>query len=105
MKNHPLYKKLKQIALDRNYTVEQAQALDFNQAAELLETRSFSLTFLINMKYGVIDTLRHRDDENDLQQLKETTQNWLDTNFPDWEAERGRQGNKPYITIWLRGKP
>lgn len=105
MKNHPLYKKLKQIALDRNYTVEQAQALGFNQAAELLETRRFSFTFLINMKYGVIDALRHRDDENDLQQLKQTVKNWLDTNFPDWEAERDRQGNKPYITIWLRGKP
>jgi hypothetical protein len=105
MKNHPLYKKLKQIALDRNYTVEQAQALDFNQAAELLETHSFSLTFLVNMKYGVIDALRHRDDENDLQQLKETAKNWLDIDFPDWEAERGRQGDKPYITFWLRGKP
>lgn len=105
MKNHPLYKKLEQIALDRNYTVEQAQTLDFNQAAELLETHSFSLTFLMNMKHGVIDALRHRDDESNLQQLKETAKNWLDTNFPDWEAERGRQANKPYITIWLRGKP
>ncbi len=105
MENHPLYKKLKHIALDGNYTVEQAQALGFNQTAELLETRSFSLTFLVNMKRGVIDALRHRDDENDFQQLKQTAQNWLDTNFPDWEAERGRQGNKPYITIWLRGKP
>jgi len=105
MKNHPLYKKLKQIALDGNYTVEQAQALDFNQAAELLETRSFGLTFSINMKHGVIDALQHRDDENDLQQLKQTAKNWLDTNFPDWEAERGRQGNKPYVTIWLRSKP
>lgn len=105
MKNHPLYKKLKQIVLDRNYTVEQAQALGFNQAAELLETRSFSLTFLINMKYGVIDALWHRDDENDLQHLKEIVKNWLDIDFPDWEAERGRQGSKPYITFWLRGKP
>ena len=79
--------------------------MGFNQAAELLETRSFSLTFSINMKLGVIDALRHRDDENDLQQLKQTAKNWFDANFPDWEAERGRQGNKPYITIWLRGKP
>ena len=43
-----------------------------NQAAELLETHSFSLTFLMNMKHGVIDAMRHRDDENDLQQLKQT---------------------------------
>ena len=105
MNNHPLYKKLKQIALDRNYTVEQAQALGFNEATELLETRSFSLTFLFNMKHGVIDALRHRDDENDLQQLKQTAKNFLDANFPDWAAERKREGDKPCVTIWLKGKP
>jgi hypothetical protein len=96
MKNHPLYKKLKQIALDRNYTVEQAQALDFNQAAELLETRSFSLTFLINMKYGVIDALRHRDDENDLQQLKQTAKNWLDTNFAEVPVCKAGKGGESW---------
>lgn len=105
MKNHPLYKTLKQIALDGNYTIEQVQGLKFNQAADLLGTRSFSLAFLNNMKRGIITALQNRDDENNLQQLKQKAKNWLDANFPDAKAEKGRQSDKPYITVWLEGKP
>lgn len=105
MKNHPLYKKLKQLILDGGYTIEDVQRLDFNQAAELLGTRSFPLALLENMKRGLIDTLQNRDDENDMQQLKQTAKNWLETNFPDVEIERGRESNKPYVKIWLKGKP
>ena len=105
MKNHPLYKELKQIACDSNYTLEQVQDLDFNQAADLLGTRDFTITFLNNMKRGLIATLRSRDDEANLQQLQQQTKAFLDSNFPSWEAECGRQGHKPYITFWLEGKP
>jgi len=105
MNNHPFYKKLKQIALDGNYSIEQVQALSFNQAANLLGTRDFTVTFLNNMKRGVIDALRNRDDKANTKQLKQTVKTWLDTNFPDWEAESGRQGSKPFVTIWLEGKP
>jgi len=105
MKNHPLYKKLKQIALDGDYTIEQVQGLRFGQAVELLETRDFSLTFLNNMKRGVVDALRNHNDTANAEQLKQTAKTWLDAHFPDWEAERGREGGKPYVTIWLEGKP
>lgn len=104
MKNHPLYKKLKQVACDSNFTLEQVQDLDFNQAANLLEIRDFTITFLNNMKWGVIEELRSRDDEANLEQLKQQTKGVLDSNFLGWEAERGREGHKPYVTIWLEGK-
>lgn len=104
MVNHPLYKKLKQIVLDGDYTIEQVRDASFNQVANLLETRSFSITFLRNMKKGLIDTLQNRDDEAAMQELRQQAKNWLDENFPDWEAERGREGGKPFITIWLEGK-
>lgn len=104
MENHPLYKKLSQTALDNNYTVDQVDSLNFNQAAQLLGSRNFTLTFLNNMKRGTVMALRDRDDKNDLQALKETAKNWLDTNFPGWEAERGRENDKPYVIIWLKGK-
>ena len=104
MKNHPLYQQLKQIALDGGYSVEQAEGLSFKQAASLLGTRQFSLAFLNNAKRAIITALQDRDDKNDLQALKETAKNWLVANFPDWEAERGREGDKPYVTIWLKGK-
>jgi len=105
MNNHTFYKKLKQIALDGNYSIEQVQSLGFNQAAELLGSRDFTITFLNNMKCGVIDALRNRDDKANMEQLKQMAKVWLDANFPDWEAERGREGNKRYVTIWLKGKP
>ena len=105
MNNHPFYKKLKQIALDGNYSIEQVQALSFNQAADLLGTRDFTVTFLNNMKSGIADALQNRDDKANMEQLKQTAKNWLDTHFPDWEAEKGREGDKPFVIIWLEGKP
>ena len=105
MKNRPLYKKLKQYAFDNNLTIEQVQNVGFNQAAKLLETRDFSLTFLKGMKRGVVAALQNRDDENDMQQLKQTAKAWLDANFPDWQAERGRESDKPFVKIWLKGEP
>ncbi len=105
MKNHPLYKKLKQIALDGNCTIEQVENAGFNQVAELLGTRNFSLAFLNNMKWGIVMALQNRDDEQNMQQLKQTAKSWLDANFPDWQAERGRESDKPFVKVWLEGKP
>ncbi len=105
MRNHPLYQKLEQTALDGNYTIEQVQDLDIDQASGLLGTRVFSLTFLNNMKRNIITVLHNRDDELNLQQLKQKAKTWLDENSPSWEAERGREGDKPFVTIWLQGKP
>jgi len=105
MKNHPFYKKLKRIALDGNYAIEQVQALGFNKTAELLQTRDFTVTLLNNMKRDIIASLHNRDDKANMEQLKQTVKTWLNANFPDWEAESGRQGNKSYVTIWLEGKP
>ena len=105
MKNHPLYKKLKQIVLDGGYSIKQINGLKFGQAAELLESRDFTVTFLNNMKSGIADALQNRDDKVNMEKLKQTAKNWLDTHFPDWEAEKGREGDKPFVTIWLEGKP
>jgi len=105
MENHPLYRKIRQTALDNNYTVEQVRSLNFNQATELLETRSYSHTFLSNMKRGIVLALQERDDKHNLQQLKQTVGNWLETNFPNCEAEIERENGKPCVKIWLKGKP
>ena len=105
MRNHPLYKQLKQIALDGEYTVEQAKNLTAVQAKNLLGGSYFATTFFENMKRGIIMTLESRDEELNFQAIKNMATSFLDTNFPDWEAERGRESNKPYVTIWLKGKP
>jgi len=105
MKNHPLYKRLKQIVLDGDYTIEQVKNMRWGQAAELLDCQDFSKAFLNNMKRGIVDALRNRDDKATLEQLKEDIKAYLDANDPHWEAERGREGGKPYVKIWLEGKP
>lgn len=105
MRNHPLYKKLKQIVLDGNYTIEQVRDATYNQVVELLGERGFGNAFLTNMKRLLIIEMQEVQDEDNMQQLKQTAKNWLDTNFPDWVAEKGREDDKPFITIWLKGKP
>jgi hypothetical protein len=105
MQNHPSYQKLERAALDGNYTVEQVRALSFTQATTLLGERPASFTFLENIKGGIIRALQDREDEVNLQQIKLRITSWLDINFPDWKAEHGREGSKPFVTIWMEGKP
>ncbi|MBA7705484.1 hypothetical protein ES703_114314 [subsurface metagenome] len=104
MKNHPLYKKLKQKALNGNYTIEQVRNLDFNTTAELLETRSFSGTFLKGMKLLLIAEMQDREDEAN-KQLLQSRLEVLRNRFPNFEVERGRIDGKPFVTFWLNGKP
>ena len=105
MENHPLYQKLSRILLDNDYTVDQVRSLNCSQAAELLETCSFSDTFLNNMKRKVVVILQNREDESFLLQLRQTAGAWLDANFPSWEAELESENGKPCVRIWLKGKP
>lgn len=104
MVNHPLYKKLKQIALDGNYTMEQVRSLDFDVAVELLGTRNFSAGFLHNMKSQLIAELQEQEDESN-KQLFQSKIEVLRNRFPEFDIERGRIDNKPFIIIWLKGKP
>ena len=105
MLNNPLYGKFKELVLNNNYTVEQVQELSINQAAKLLGAGGFSCTFWDNMKRAVIAALQSRDDQNNLEQLRQTAKSWLDTNFPSWEAEIEREKDKPCVKLWLKGKP
>lgn len=106
MRNHPLYKKLKQIVLDGDYTIEQVENATVGQVAKLLgpDVR-FSQVFFQNMKRGIIMALESRNEELNFQGVRDMASSFLDANFPGWKAERGKEGNKPYVTIWLKGKP
>jgi len=105
MKNNPLYDKLKQIALDGDYTVEQVQNATVGQIATLLGASGQKPQFIENMRRGIINTLQNRDDEVNLRALKSQAIDRLNSNFPDFAAERGREGDKPFVKIWLKGKP
>jgi hypothetical protein len=105
MRNHSLYQELKLIAIDEDYTIEQVQSLSFTQVKTLLGERPGSITFLENMKQSVALLLQNRDDERDLQALRDQVKIYLDANFPSWVAECDREGGKPCIKLWLKGKP
>ena len=105
MKNHPIYLKVKKFALaNLSYDAFEAMTVGEIIIAAGAEGR-VSGTFAQNLKRGVLSALKGRDDEIDLQQIKSKVKTFLDANFPDWEGERGRDGDKPYVTIWLKGKP
>lgn len=103
MKNDPLYIQLKELALSGNYSVAQAKALTFEQAASLLGTRNFTQAFLNNAKRAIIMALENRDDAATLDAVKSVVKDWLDNNYPNHVIDRGRLRGKPYITIWLEG--
>jgi hypothetical protein len=105
MKNHPIYIKVKNCAL-ANLSYAGFEAVTPGEILKAAGAEGkVSGTFATNIKRGVLSALKDRDDEIDLQQIKSKVKTYLDTNFPDWEAEKGREGGKPYIKIWLKGKP
>ena len=105
MRNRADYKALEQKVLTESWTMEQLEAVKLSQVATFLGKPHLSVTFLKNAKNCLIKTVRNRDDELDLQLVKQKAKAFLDANFPDWQAERSREGGKPYVTIWLKGKP
>lgn len=105
MKKHPLYLKLKQIVLDGDYSIEQVKNMRWGQAAELLDTQDFNVTFLGNMKRGLIDAIRGRNDSANAETVKGKIKTWLNNKYPGWEIEHSREGDKPFVRIWLEGKP
>ena len=105
MKNHLLYQRLELIALNESYSIDQVQSLSFTEVTTLLGERPGSTTFLENMKQSIIVVLQNRDDERDLQALRDQVKIYLDANFPSWVAVCDREGGKPCIKLWLKGKP
>ena len=105
MKNHLLYQRLELIALNESYSIDQVQSLSFTEVTTLLGERPGSTTFLENMKQSIIVVLQNRDDERDLQALQGQFKTYLDMNFSGCVAEFNRDGDKPCIKLWLKGKP
>lgn len=102
--NNALYKKFKTKVGEIGLEVEGVRMLGFNEAAEMIGTRKFSQVTLENMKVMLVSEIQESRDESDKQQIQGRLEA-LRAGFPDFEVERGREGEKPFITIWLKGKP
>ena len=100
MRNNPLFKRLRQIALDKGYTIEQVEAVTKKQIEKLLDAK-LKTAFADNMKRCIIQELRIKEWEQMLRLVKDKVKVY----FPRAEFERDNEGDKPRITIWPKGKP
>lgn len=105
MRKNARYIRLKELAIDGDYTVEQVRNATYNQIRNLLGLQNLSENFINTAKRKLIIALNNRDDTQIMADLRSVALTWLNNNFPDFEAERGREDDKPYVTIWLKGKP
>ena len=105
MKNNPIYIAVKTYAL-ANSTIEQAETLTRAQVSKIIgEDANLPGTFLLNMRTALVMALTDRDDIINMNSLKQNAKTWLNSHFPNWKAERGREHDMPFVKIWLKGKP
>lgn len=102
--NNALYKKFKDFVGETVLSIAGIGMLTFNEVALMVETRKFPLVVMETMKLKLINEMQEDRDESDKQQIQGRLEA-LRASFPDFEVERGREGEKPFITIWLKGKP
>ena len=104
MRNNPYYQQLRQIAFDENYGIEQVKNATDEQLKQLLGVER--LPCIINgAKELLCRELQERDDEIDKEFVRSKAREFLSDYFPDFEVERGRELKKPFVKIWLKGKP
>ena len=97
------------MVISGNYTFSQ---IENATASQVIQIGGFSLEEAGEIQFfweGIkrlllIDFIDRRDGIR-MEALKTEAQTWLDANFPNWQATRGRESDKPYVTIWLEGKP
>ena len=107
MKQNAIYQRLLRYAIDNNYTVEQVLSATKRQIANVLgvDSESFTNEFGRNMKTCLVDDLQRAKDAVELLAIKTEFTSWLLIHYPDYKVDRGNQGGKPYVRIWLKGKP
>ena len=109
MRNRPIFLTIRQYTIDHGYTAQQVANATAGQVVNLLgltgDAAEQATRYWPGIKRLLLMDLQHHADIADMEALKATAKAWLDANFPDWQAERGREGDKPYVTIWLEGRP
>ncbi len=104
MRSNPVYKKLKKIALEGDYTIEQVTNASKGQI-ESLVGHELTVNFYSSLKTCVLQDLQEKLDGQAVAAFKDKVKAYLDQYYPDYKFERGRDRDKPFITIWLEGKP
>jgi len=107
MRDHPLYKNLRQIALDGDYTVAKIKRATKEQVAELLALdvdaafwSGGNIGFFENLKLNLAQELQEMDNAADEQTLK----GLLKAMFPDAVIERDHSERDPCVKVFYKGK-
>lgn len=101
MINNPLFKKLEQFALANSYSVEQIQDVSRKQIETAIGESLADCTCINGMKRAVAQALQRRDDELDLQVIRDK----IIAYYPNAEFDKRRVEGKRTVTVWLDGKP
>jgi hypothetical protein len=105
MKNHPLYKAFKKKVEDKGLSIEGIRLLDARTIkGELGNDIHLPAALFRNMKSYLIFEMQEQQDEIDKQAFASKVE-VLRNKWPDLKVERGREGDKPFVIIWLKGKP
>ena len=106
MRNNPIFKDIQKLVRDNSYTIEQIENATEYQLKNLLNVDSLGSLNFSAMKQLLIRDLEDTQAEEDMQHLLLEAKNWLNMNFPEWDAVRGtEEDNKRFVKIWLYGKP
>ena len=107
MKSNPLYKQIKQIALDEDYTIQQVRDATKTQITSLLGISESAVldTFVDCMKANLAEELRRRDFERDKQFIIDNYSEELRKRFGDCQIDKSEIRGYRCVLIWLDGAP
>jgi len=103
-----LYKGLATWAEARGYTPEHVAAISWQQVARRLKDPSITNRLWQRVRDAYCRAAREAQAETaftTFRQAMQETANVIRDSFPAVEYEKGRRGEKRFITIWLDGRP
>ena len=89
---------------DSGLTYTQMLALTPQDVKDQFPAKNLSGTYIKNVLRLVAHRATDMRDTANMQALKGQAKNWLDSNFPDWEAEKGQENGRSYVKIFWEGK-
>ncbi len=102
MRGHPLYIKLTEIINKGGLTIDGVKRMTKAQA-EILVQKSMTKNFALSLKKCLLEDMQVGIDEQIALAVKDKVKAFLEQHFPNYAITRGREGTKPYVTIWLEG--
>ena len=99
MRNRQLYKTIKQIVIDGNYTIAQVEGVTRRQMESIVGQSVGG--YFEGIKENLVKELTAQDDTLRQSQIR----NAIISQFPNAEFDKGTVRGKKFVRIWIDGKP